>query len=284
VGAAKPAPRFYADVPAATTSATALCRRFHPDAELIPSQNVKPALILDTNVAIELTSRGDLWRAVDLSGGRFTEDVCERIFRAQCALALRLWLHRERVWTITCAREQIEISTSATYFAPNDDGRSTLQRLGGAEIALFVQNLDGFLPGWKFGDDGTAPKEIRGNALDSWYVDRAVAYGVPLLSNEGWIAGGKIEEKKSIRKKARAANVAISTTKEFLIERGVPIRDYADRCVTQMLRWLVKGGRPAPPARVYDLRQIARFRCPCSRPQRYGIYCCPERGFVPAKF
>jgi len=259
-------------------------RRFLPGTVLLLSRCVKPALVLDTNVAIELTSRGDLWRAVDVSGGRFTEDVRERIFRAQCALALRFWLHREKAATITCAREQIGISTSAPYFSPNDDGRSTLQRLGGAEIALFVQELEGFLPGWQFGDDGTAPQGVSGGALDSWYVDRACVYKVPLLSNEGWMAGGGINEQAGIRKKAHAAKAFIFTTKEFLLGCGVPIRDYADRCVTQMLRHLVKRKRPAPPARVYDLRQIARFRCPCSQPQRYGIYCCPERGFVPAKF
>lgn len=240
-----------------------------------------PSLILDTNVAIELMSRGDLWRSFDASKVTFTDDVRERIFRAQCALALGFLLQREKVTTISCARELIEVSTLADYFSPDDDGRPVLQRLGGAEIALFVHYLDGCFAGWEFADDNTAPAGATGGALDAWYVDRARFYSVPLLSNEGWVTGGMVDERAGIRRKAHAANVSVFTTKQFLLSRGIPIREYADRCVSRILRHLANQGKPAPALRAFEMRFVAQFRCPCSRPHRYGVYCCPHLKFRP---
>lgn len=250
-------------------------------AALVECSEVPPSLILDTNVALELVSRGDLWRAFDLSKAGFTEDVRERIFRAQCSFALGLWLHTEKVTTISCARELLQVATSGDYFSPDEDGRPLLKRLGGSEIALFANYLVDCFKGWDFADDNTAPPDAVGNALDDWYVERASFYKVPLLSNEGWVVGGQVDERKGIRKKGRAAGVSVLTTKSFLLGRGVPIREYADRCVTRILRCLANRGIPAPPVRVYEMRSIAQFRCPCSRPRPYGVYCCPHLQFRP---
>jgi hypothetical protein len=242
---------------------------------------VPPSLLLDTNVAIELMSRGDLWRAFDLSAPGFTEHVRERVFRAQRALALLFWLHREKATTISCTREVKLVSTSGDYFSPREDGRPVLKRFGAAEISLFVHYLDACFKGWKFADDNTAPEGAVGSALDSWYVDRARSYNVPLLSNEGWKIGGTVDEQAGIRKKAHAAHVPVFTTKQFLLARGVPVREYADRCVTRILQCLANQGKPAPSVRVYEMRFIAQFRCPCSRASHYGVYCCPHLQFRP---
>jgi hypothetical protein len=234
-----------------------------------------PALVLDTNVAIEMLSRGDLWAAL-AADQALTPRVQQKSFRAQCALALRFWLHRERTATLTCSRELLQVSLKTENLSPEQEGKAPSQWMGGAEIALSVNYLEEIFPGWSFGDDNTCPADIKGNEIDSWYVDKAKEHGIPLISNEGWLESGATDNAAKIRAKARIAGVTVYTSKEFLVSRGVQIRRSANLCVTRMVHGLGED-RKLPAARIYDLRRVAFFKCPCAGPQSYGVYCCPER-------
>lgn len=242
---------------------------------------MKPDLMLDTNVALEALSGGDLWAVLDKDQD-LTDQVQQRLFRLQCVFALQFHLHRARAWTTTAFSEVIATALKSERFAPDVEGKPTIQKLGAAEISLYVHKLGDALPGWRFASDDSAPKDRTGGDLDDWYVARAREHGVPLISNEGWTTAGLVESKsRGIRRKAAAQGVAVFTTKEFLLWRGVPIRHHANLYVSHILRVLARKRVFLSDARVYDLRKIASFRCACSKPRRYGVFCCPELGISP---
>lgn len=237
----------------------------------------QPTHVLDTNVYRELITTADLWREIH-RGPRLEEELIQRLFRAQSSYALLQWLHENEVATVGSGLELIAQLGKDPYCGPDLEGRTTLiETLGTSEISLFIHHLEKCcFRGWYFGQS-SHPPGLEGTDVDRWLVELARNERLPLISNEGWRGNGEMNEKKEVRRLAKAAGVSVYTTKEFLIPKGVDIRQYAQRRVERTIRCCHHRRVPVDGNRMIDWRNIAEFKCPCSNRQRYGVYCHPER-------
>jgi len=155
--------------------------------------------VVDTTVILDIYSGTNIFVAAAADDAK---DLESRRLRTRDALLLAWHFHSYKWVTLSVRNEATEKVRDPN--SPDDDH---------AQMSLrFLKDL--MLSGWS--DESQDEGETTGSASDIQLVELAMTNRVPLFSSEGLRADGTINEKKGLRKKARARGVEVTAPSKFL--------------------------------------------------------------------
>jgi hypothetical protein len=216
-------------------------------------------LVLDTNVMKEILSVHDLLRSGDTVATSVealqSPVVAYRIGRAKYSILLA-WVCAVRAyWTANLPDETLRRLLTDV---PPEDKHSV--ETGATQIIIhFV--VEQVLHGWQMVSYTEIPAGLVGDDADDALVALAARERVPLITNEGNSPRGLSDEKRrgkpNARGKAKAAEVAVFTPKEFLLKEGIAVEHEAHNFLrkfeSERLRYEPGDGVPGEAEKMIDL-------------------------------
>lgn len=199
-----------------------------------PASNIQAQLLVDTNVALELYSVGDLLRAGDMAGFGTAKAAWRsewhryRQLRARYTVVLAWTLATRAIAAGVLGNELVDMTEKVS---PESDGTAYSITAGFVHVIMPVLVEHGLRLGALTDVDHNA----KGAKADAELLKVAVRDRLPLITNEGLTPRGIVEVratgKPNLRGLARASGVAVYTPKEYLAHLNVDIATEAKRFV-----------------------------------------------------
>jgi hypothetical protein len=237
-----------------------------------PATNRRSDLLIDTNVALEFFSMGDLLRVGDQIGSAAllhgSPAFRYRLARARHTAILMSWLHQRGLNAGMLGNEVDDLLALklSPEPSPGVDGTSF------AITSAIMHVVCDYVTGWPVGALTNVDHTLKGTAADTELLRIAREDGVAIVTNEEFTERGIVPNRRQLRSRARAANVAVYTPQEYLAKMSVDVTAECERFVlhlavgvqTARSRGVLRGNRViddlVPIYRMILLEQFARGR------------------------
>lgn len=188
-------------------------------------------LILDTNVAAEIYSLGDLLRVIDEAGLKSalaSRKFIYRRHRMKHSLVLAWWLSRANIPACLLGAEHVDLVI--------EDLSPGSHLLSFCMTTAFVHIIrDLVLGSWQIGPMIDVDHyKIRNNAADDEILKRAKGDNTPVIAWEGYKEDGTCStEPRSLRNRCLSEGVFVATPEEWLTRNNVDIVDEAQKFIKE---------------------------------------------------
>jgi hypothetical protein len=186
-----------------------------------PTKNYSADVLLDTNVALEIYSVGDLLRVGDECGT--PQDALRsprykyRQLRGRHSTIVAWWLAKQRRAAGILGNEVVDqLDKVAPLVPPGMDGTSYVF------TTAIIHVVMSFVVRGRIGALTNVNHLALGSDADNELLKQAIAKKIPLISNEGLPESG-VPVDEGLRKKAKKAGVAVFTPEEYLENDGVDV-------------------------------------------------------------
>jgi hypothetical protein len=167
----------------------------------------KPIAVLDTNVVLDAISCVHLVKHAEGESDPTARSSTFRRQKARECLLLSIYLNSVKATTYS-----IFEATRIAVREISPDAHGALETHAMIIWTHYVK--DTVLPDWTMISPSNGDDEPVGNAADALLVEKALEFGVPLITHEGVSLDG-VNPKSGIRKKANAAGVRVMTAREL---------------------------------------------------------------------
>jgi hypothetical protein len=186
-----------------------------------PTKNYSADVLLDTNVALEVYSVGDLLRVADECGT--PEDALRspkykyRQLRGRYSTIVAWWLAKQRRKAGILGNEVVDqLQKLAPLVPPGADGTSYIV------TTAIIHVVMPFVVRGRIGALTNVNHLAQGTAADNELLHQAIGERIPLISDEGLAESG-IPADEGLRKKVKKAGMAVFTPEEYLKSEGVDV-------------------------------------------------------------
>lgn len=201
-----------------------------------PATNYRCDLLVDTNVAVEFFSMGDLLRVGDEIGSsallRGSPSFEYRLARARHSIVLVSWLGQRGLNAGMLGNEVDDMLDTKLAPKPKPGGDGISRAITSAIMHVVCD----YVTGWPIGALTKVDHTLKGTAADTELLRMACEDKLAIVTNEEFTPGGIVPDPKKLRSRARAAGVAVYTPEEYLAANHV---DVAAECVRFVLHLAV---------------------------------------------